>query len=159
MRGGDKSGAIEGLPLQMIVILVVVSVVVSGLFLYWTSSDARHTESNLRAALESLATKVADVADPSYFGPADLTLVLREGAFTKLRSIVLGGVFGSPSPDDFLFRYTLSSGSSGTVTVEHRVWSSGEPANLSPGTYVIHLEPGRNPDPDIGVYVNLTAQR
>jgi len=159
MRGRRReAGALEGLPLQFIIVMVVVALVVAGLVYYSASSDASGTEASVRAALQGLASRIEEVADPTFFGPANHTLVLKDGAFTRIEFVALGGVYGSPDPRDSSLRYRLSNGQEGTVVTQHRVLSPSRVLELQAGSHTLRLVP-QDGGPSVGVYVNVTWER
>ncbi len=139
----DQNG-VEGIPLQLIIILVILAITIPIIFKGLESYDRAQTEGNLRSEIEFLSLNIKQVYLNGMGNAVDVEVDFANGMMTKIEMVQIGdsldGIYSS-------IRYKLNY--KGTefmvikdpnIPIGNFIDSQFGPLILGPGKHTIHLE-------------------
>jgi hypothetical protein len=139
----DQRG-VEGIPLKLIIIIVILAVTIPITFKGLESYDRTQTERNLRSELEFLSTNIKQVYLNGMGNAVDVEVDFADGMMTKIERVQIGdsldGIYSS-------IRYKLNYKSTEFIVIKNPnipvgKYSESEfgPLILGSGKHTIHLE-------------------
>ena len=133
--------AIEHIPLQLIIILVVLAISLPIVVMGWMSFDRAQVESRVQSELTTLSTRIGSICNNGNGNANKLPLDLRGGTFTKLEYVEVGGAILGDS--DRLITWKMEGGSVRHIIIENGARASvggNESLHLGSGSYTVHYE-------------------
>jgi hypothetical protein len=152
----DRAG-VEGIPLQLLIIVIILGISLPVVFATWTTVDAASTDGRIQAEIERLATEVGQAYS---YGPGTGLRVNRvdfsSGTFTAVEYVKLGD---APTKSTAaLIRFKISGQGERTVILPGEVpLTSVENTTFSvgPGVYDFLLRTVRTEGGDVYVVISL----
>ncbi|MGB9635678.1 MAG: hypothetical protein ACPL1Y_00285 [Thermoplasmata archaeon] len=156
MFAWDYKG-LEGLPLQLTIIAVVLGISIPLIFGAFFSYDKFNTEQQLRNELNILANSVKKVYLGTLNSSDEVTLHINEGFFTKIEYIKIGGPITQTTTTTSII-YKLTSAGEGKIIITNpnvRMCSDkNDTFQLGRGLHTLTLTCKYNPG--VGIYVEIT---
>ncbi len=151
----DRRG-LEGLPLQLLIILVILGISLPVIFATWMNVDAASTEGRVQAEVERLA---AEVEQAYAYGPGTGLRVNRvdfsSGTFSPVEYVRIGDDPAKSAAA--LIRFKLGAQAERTVIIPREVpvtSPGGVTFTVGPGVYDFLLETVRGPGGQIYVVIS-----
>jgi hypothetical protein len=139
----DDNG-VEGIPLKLIIVLVIVAITVPLAWKGLESYDRIQTENNLRGELEFLSTNIKQIYLNGVGNAQDVNVDFTDGMLTRIERIEIGDTIDGISSS---IRYKLNHKRTEFLVIENPNvplgnMSQGQigPLSLGSGSHTIHLE-------------------
>lgn len=145
-------GGVEGIPLKLIIVMVIMAITIPATFKGLESYDRFQTENNLRSELDFLSANIKQVYLNGLGNAQDVEVDFKDGMMSKVEEIKIGdsedGIWSAIS-------YKLSHKNMQILLLENPNIPMGYemdgeflPLELGAGRYTLHLECKEGPDFD-----------
>ncbi|UCG68134.1 MAG: hypothetical protein JSV09_09925 [Thermoplasmata archaeon] len=139
----DEEG-VEGIPLKLIIVVVIVAITVPLAWKGLESYDRIQTENNLRAELEFLSTNIKQIYLNGIGNAQDVNVDFVDGMMTKIERIEIGDTIEGISSS---IRYKLNYKDTEFIIIENPNVPLGNmdqdeirPLSMGSGRHTIHIE-------------------
>ena len=147
----DKGG-VEGIPLKLIIVMVIMAITIPATFRGLESYDRFQTENNIRSELDFLSANIKQVYLSGLGNAQDVEVDFKDGMMSKVEEIQIGdsedGIWSA-------IRYKLSHKDTQILLIKNPNIPMGyekrgefHPLKLGAGKYTLHLECKEGPDFD-----------
>lgn len=136
--------ALEGLPLKLVIVAVILGISVPLVWSYLSVLDRQQTENGLRSQLDFFVTRVKQVYGGGPGNSANLELDLSDGPFTDVHGVYIGGNCTLRLLDCTRIRYTVGDGPEVVIMIRDppvpMTARDGEELGLSDGEHTVRVQ-------------------
>jgi hypothetical protein len=152
----DRYG-VESMPLQLLIMMAILALSIPIIMNYWMAADSGQVENNMRNQLDYLGTSVKQIYDNGIGNRDIIKLDFRDGTFTKVEYVKIGGNVNKP--ESSLIKWRISGDQERTYVLpgEARIGDDAlGPFQAGSGILYIYLECKESPSGNLYVEIGNT---